>query len=166
LTRARRSEEDVELLPKAAAGVVTVPRCRSLRRTARAVPRCHPCPRRRRARPPRRSLTGRPRSRRRTPSLPPSARSSASQAEPHRPASEPEQDELEFAPGAVSGYRLAPPPPDAATAAGRGATARGLASGLHATPDLRLRWSGKEPKAASRRPEGGRRCNIPHVCLC
>jgi hypothetical protein len=65
LTRARRSEEDAELLPETAAEVVAVPRSRSLRRTAR-VPRRRPCPRRRGARPPRRSLTGRPRRRRRT----------------------------------------------------------------------------------------------------
>jgi hypothetical protein len=152
LTRARQSEEDVELLSEAAAGVAAVPQCRSLRHTARVVPRRHPCPRRRGARPSRRSLTSRPQSRRRTPSLPLSARSSASQAKPHRPTSEPEEDELEFAPGAGSGYHLTPP----ATASATGRSRRCWKGRHRARPGLRApHRSGFAPPLAGEGSGGG-----------
>jgi hypothetical protein len=123
LTRARQSEEDAELLPEAATGLppsldvgasaaLLVPSLDAIPAPAgaelglpggaspaglRAEGGHHSCPRRRGARPPRRSLTGRPRSRRRM--------SSSSRPEPD--------------PATASRLRLPPPPPDAATTVGR-----------------------------------------------
>lgn len=48
-------------------------------------------------------------------------------------------------------------PPVGSAPGPRGATARGLGSGLHATSDLCRCWPGKEVEATSHRPGGGRR---------